>query len=185
MAKFPTALRIFLKNSLLGVIFLIFLSLIFAIAGIIGIQGVANLQAIGEAISEGNIAIILFAAFTLFAVGIIGLVVFAVSSRVGGIFGLKDKPTHMPTKIKIVSVLILGLLIVVILGAFEVFLTGLDENFGGFTIQGLVNSFQSGNAISFFGNLIVIAILGTIVLAAASYFGKIESKAGEKGINIR
>lgn len=183
--QIPKAVRLFFKNSILGVIFIIFLSIIFAIAGAIGIQGVANLGDVGGAIAEGNLAMILFAVFTLFAVGFIALIVLAVSSRVGGILGLKESPTHLPTKIKIVSVLILGLLIIVVLGAFEIFLTGLDENFGGFTIQGLIASFQAGNAINFIANLIVIAILGTIVLGAASYFGKISSKAGEKGLNIK
>ena len=179
----PNALRVFGRNFGLGFIFLIFLSLIFVIAGAIGIQGVANLTDIGGAVAEGNIAVILFAVFTVFAIGAIALIVFALSSRVGGVFGLKEKQTQLPTKIKVVSVLILGLLIVVILGALESFLSGLDETFGGFTIQGLIASFQDGNIMTFLANLIVIAIVGTIVLAAASYFGKLSAKAGNKGLN--
>jgi len=183
--KIPNALRKFGRNFGLGVVFLIFLSIIFAIAGAIGIQGVANLTDIGTAIAQGDIAVILFAVFTLFAIGIVALIVFALSSRVGGIFGLKEKPTHLPTKIKIVSVLILGLLIIVVLGAFEAFLSGLDEGFGGFTIQGILASFQTGNAVVFIANLIVIAIVGTIVLGAASFFGRLSKKAGDKGLNVR
>lgn len=181
----PNAVRIFFKNFGLGVVFLVFLSIIFAIAAAIGIQGVANLQDIGGAIAQGNIGVILFAVFTIFAIGFVALIVFALSSRVGGVFGIKEKSTHLPTKIKIVSVLILGLLIVVVLGAFEAFLSGLDENFGGFTLQGLIASFQTGNAVSFIGNLIVIAIIGTIVLGAASFFGKLSAKAGSKGLNVK
>jgi hypothetical protein len=181
----PNAVRIFFKNFGLGVVFLVFLSIIFAIAAAIGIQGVANLQDIGGAIAQGNIGVILFAVFTIFAIGFVALIVFALSSRVGGVFGIKEKQTHLPTKIKIVSVLILGLLIVVVLGAFEAFLSGLDQDFGGFTLQGLIASFQTGNAVSFIGNLIVIAIIGTIVLGAASFFGKLSAKAGSKGLNVK
>jgi len=174
--------KLFLKNFAVGGVFIIFLSIIFAIAGAIGIVGVANLGDIGTGIAEGDVGIILFAAFTLFAIGIMALIVFALSSKIGGIFGLKESSTHMPKKIKIVSVIILGLLIVVILGALENFLTGLDENYGGFTIQGIILAFEAGDFIAFFGNVVIIAIVGTIVLGAAAYFGKISSKGQSKGI---
>jgi len=177
--------KLFFKNFAVGGVFIIFLSLIFAIAGAVGIVGVANLGDIGTAIAAGDIAVILFAAFTLFAIGIIALVVFALSSKIGGIFGLKETQTHMPKKVKIVSILILGLLIIVILAALENFLTGLDENYGGFTIQGIIQAVQAGDAIMFFGNLIVIAVVGTIVLGAAAFFGKISTKAGSTGLNIK
>ena len=175
-------LRKFGKNFGVGIVFIIFLSLIFAIAGALGITAIANFSDIGGAIASGNIAVILFAAFTLFAVGIAALVTFALSSKIGGIFGLKETQTHMPKKLKIVTVLILGLLIVTILFALESFLRGLDENFGGFTIQGLVGAFQAGNVIVFVANLIIIAIVGTIVIGAAAFFSKLGKKAESKGI---
>lgn len=177
-------LRKFGKNFLAGVVFLIFLSLIFAIAGAVGIQSVANLGDIGAATAVGDVGMILFAIFSIFAIGIISLVVYAMSSRIGGALGLMEQKTSMPTKIKIVSVLILGLLLIAILGAFELFLTGLDQNYRGFSIQGLVESFTAGgNAITVIANIIIITVVGTIVLGAAGYFGKISAKAGEKGIN--
>ena len=176
------ALRKFGKNFTVGVVFLILLSLLFAIAGAIGIQSVANLGDIGAAIARGDIGMILFAVFSIFAIGIIALVVYAISSKIGKVYGLMEQKTSMPTKIKIVSVIILGLLLVAILGAFELFLTGLDPNYGGFSIQGLVVSLT---IVTFLANVVVIAVVGTIVLGAAGYFGKISAKAGEKGLNIR
>lgn len=179
-------LRKFGKNFFVGVVFLIFLSLIFAIAGAIGIQSVANLGDIGAAIARGDLGMILFAIFSIFAIGIISLVVYAMSSKIGKVFGLTEQQTSMPTKIKIVSVIILGLLLIAILGAFELFLSGLDPNYGGFSIQGLVASFTAGGTvITFLANVVVITVVGTIVLGAAGYFGKISAKAGEKGLNIR
>lgn len=176
------AVKIFFKNFGVGLVFIVFLSLIFGVAGAIGIQGVANLNDIGSGIARGDVAIILFAAFSLFAIGISALIVFALSSRIGELFKLKESKTSMPKKIKIVSIILLGLLIVVFLGALESFLSGLDENYGGFTIQGMIAAFQAGDGIMFIANLVIIAVVGTIVIGAAGYFSKISSKAESKGL---